>query len=185
MVAVGSNVTLTATNDINSSTTAHMSRGTTSTLETTLQAALQEEELYTVHYSNCKPKVVQLSEVLHVLAITKNLLSASYLAQAELVIKLSVQCTDAAGAAEHEVVGRTASCLQLGVPCHMYNPKNGQVIFKPIILGQMIAVGLHLPKHPNKAYIVTDRPSLTLLHQHLRHTSERWTHTAAQDPDGL
>jgi hypothetical protein len=174
MVAVGSDITLAATNDqsnvwyLNSSATAHMAssqawftnympvEGRNIYLgDNSMINVAGKGTVHTVHYTNCKPEVVQLSKVLHVLSISKNLLSMSQLAQAGLVVE----------------IGPTS--------CQVYDPKNRQTVFKPVILGQMVAVGLHLPEHCNKAYVATNKPSLTLLHWHLGHVSERWMCAAA------
>jgi hypothetical protein len=91
---------------------------------------------------------MQLSDILHMPRITKNLLLASHLAQAGLVVE----------------IGPSA--------CQVYDPKNGQIVFKPAILRQMVAVGLHLPDNHNHAQVTTEKLTLTLLHHHLGHVSK-------------
>ena len=53
----------------------------------TIQVA-SKGTVWAVHYTNNKPELVQLSEVLHMPLITKNLLLALWLAQAGLVVEI-------------------------------------------------------------------------------------------------
>jgi hypothetical protein len=114
-----------------------------------------------VHFTNHKPKLIQLSEVLHVPLITKNLLSASQLTQAGLVVEIGPST------------------------CWVYNPKTGQTVFRLVILGQMVAIGLHLPDRQDQACITIEKPSLTLLHHHFGHISEQHVRLAAGSDHAL
>jgi len=176
LVAVGSDVALAATNDqtdvwyLDSGATSHMASsrawftnytpiegrniylGDNSTIQVAGKGTVRA-----VHYTNHKPELVQLSEVLHVPLITKNLLSASRLAQAGLVVEIGPST------------------------CRVYDPKTGQTVFKPIILGQMVAIGLHLPDRQDQARVATEKPTISLLHRRLGHVSERRVRLAAHD----
>jgi transposase InsO family protein len=101
-----------------------------------------------LHYINGEPQPLLLLNVLHVPAITKNLLSATRLA----------------------AVGLTTEITPNG--CRVHN--QGSNVLHPVLVGRMLVVNLHLPTTRENALAATIKEvPAALLHRRFAHISEQ------------